>query len=167
MKENQEKLITANEILELSLKMEREGQAFYEGLSQYIEDPLIKNFIHRMHKEEIQHEKLFRIMLEEKGEKNYGWEDKKELHDFIGEHFKTDIFPPLEDIIQKDSIFKSLQKAVDFAVEAELVAVEFYSLLGDFCEDLEAKTSILLLEQAEKEHVKQVLAIKDKLLKKK
>ena len=120
-----------------------------------------------MHKEEIQHEKLFRIMLEEKGEKNYGWEDKKELHDFIGEHFKTDIFPPLEDIIQKDSIFKSLQKAVDFAVEAELVAVEFYSLLGDFCEDLEAKTSILLLEQAEKEHVKQVLAIKDKLLKKK
>lgn len=167
MEENHEKLITANEILELSLKMEREGQAFYRGLSQHIRDPLIKTFIERMHREEIQHEKLFRAMLEEKGEKIYGWEDKKELHDFIGEHFKTDIFPPLEDIIQEDSRFESLQKAVDFAVEAEMVAAKFYSLLGEFCEDLEAKTSILLLEQAENEHVKQVLAIKDKLLKQK
>lgn len=170
MEENHEKSITTNEILELSLKMEREGQAFYKGLSQHIHDPLIKDFIKRMHKEEIQHEKLFRIMLEEKGEKNYGWEDKKELHNFIGEHFKTDIFPAIEDIIQEDSEeskFKSLQKAVDFAVEAEMVAAEFYSLLGEFCEDLEAKTSILLLEQAENEHVKQVLAIKDKLLKQK
>jgi len=165
MEENHEKLITSDEILELSLKIEREGQVFYDGLSQHIQDPLIKTFVQKMHKEEIQHEKLFRGMLEKKGEKLYGWEDKKELHDFIDEHFKTDIFPPLEDIIQEDSKFESLQKAVDFAVEAEMIAAEFYSLLGEFCEDLEAKTSILLLEQAENEHVKQVLAIKDKLLK--
>ena len=167
MEENHEKSITAKEILELSLKMEREGQAFYSSLSQHIEDPMVKTFLQKMHKEEIQHEKLFRAMLEEKGEKQYGWEDKKELHDFIDEHFKTDIFPPLEDIIQEDSKFESLQKAVDFAVEAEMIAAEFYSLLGDFCEDLEAKSSILLLEQADYEHVKQVLAIKDKLLKQK
>ena len=167
MEDNYEKLITAHEILELSLKMEREGQAFYSELSQHTQDPTVKNFLKKMHKEEIQHEKIFRLMLEKKGEKLYGWEDKKELHDFIDEHFKTDIFPSLKDIIQEDSKFKSLQKAVDFAVEAELIAAEFYSLLGEFCEDLEAKTSILLLEQAENEHVKQVLAIKDKLLKKK
>ena len=165
MNARDQKLITANEVLELSLQMEREGQAFYKALSRYIEEPLIKTFIQRMHKEEIQHEKLFRIMLEEKGDKNYGWEDKKVLHDFIDEHFKTDIFPPLEDIFSGDPTFESLQKAVNFAVEAEKIAAEFYSLLGEFCEDLEAKTSILLLEQAENEHVKQVLAIKDKLLK--
>lgn len=167
MEERDQKLITTNEILELSLKMEREGQAFYNGLSQHIEDPMVKTFLQKMHKEEIQHEKLFRAMLEEKGEKLYGWEDKKELHDFIDEHFKTDIFPPLEDIIQEDSKFETLQKAVDFAVEAEMIAAEFYYLLGNFCEDLEAKASILLLEQAESEHVKQILAIKDKLLKQK
>ncbi len=167
MEENHEKLITTKEILELSLKMEREGQAFYSSLSQHIEDPMVKTFLQKMHKEEIQHEKLFRAMLEEKGEKQYGWEDKKELHDFIDKHFKTDICPPVEDIIQEDSKFESLQKAVDFAVEAEMIAAEFYSLLGDFCEDLEAKSSILLLEQADYEHVKQVLAIKDKLLKQK
>jgi rubrerythrin len=167
MGERDQKLITANEVLELSLKMERQAQAFYSALSQHTQDPLVKTFVQKMHREEIQHEKIFRVMLEKEGDHLYGWEDKKELQNFIDENFKTDIFPPLDDIIQEDSQFESLKKAVDFAVEAEMIAAEFYSLLGDFCEDLDAKTSILLLEEAENEHVKQVLAIKDKLLKQK
>ena len=120
-----------------------------------------------MHREEIQHEKLFKVMLGKKGDQLYGWEDKKELHDFIEENFKNDIFPSLEDIIQDGSKFENLQKAVDFAIEAEMVSAEFYSLLGDFCENLEAKTALLLLEKAERDHVKEVLAIKDKLTRQK
>jgi rubrerythrin len=106
-------------------------------------------------------------MLEKKDEKPYGWEDKQELQDFISENFKTDIFPPLEDILPEDTKFETLQKAVDFAIEAEMISAEFYSLLGDFCDNLEAKTALLLLEKAERDHVKEVLAIKDKLLKQK
>ncbi len=165
MEESHEKLITDNEILELSLKMEREGQAFYKGLSQYVQDPVLKAFVQQMHKEEIQHEKLFKAMLGKKGNQLYGWEDKKELHDFIEENFKNDIFPSLEGVIQDDSKFENLQKAVDFAIEAEMVSSEFYALLGDFCDNLEAKTALLLLEKAERDHIKEVLAIKDKLLK--
>lgn len=163
MSANGQKIITDKEILELSIKMEREGQVFYDSLSQQMDDPTIKSFLQAMHKEEIQHEKIFKTMLEKKGEQTYGWEDKKELHDFIDEHFKTDIFPQLGDIMDETCKFESLQKAVDFAIEAEMVSAEFYSLLGDYCDHLEAKTSLLLLEQAENDHIKQVLAIKDKL----
>jgi len=165
MEERDQKLITDQEILDLALKIEREGQAFYERLSRHIKDSTVKNFVQQMHKEEIQHEKLFKIMMERKGEKSYGWEDKQGLHDFISENFKTDIFPLLDDIIPEDAKFETLQKAVDFAIEAEMVSAEFYSLLGDFCDNLEAKTALLLLEKAERDHVKEVLAIKDKLLK--
>ena len=167
MEESHEKLITDNEILELSLKMEREGQAFYEKLSQHTQDSTVKNFAQQMHREEVQHEKLFRVMLERKGEQSYGWEDKKELQDFILEYFETDIFPTLEDIIPEDAKFETLQKAVDFAIEAEMVSAEFYSLLSDFCDNLEAKTALLLLEKAERDHIKEILAIKEKLIKQK
>jgi len=167
MKESHEKLITDSEILELSLKMEREGQIFYEGLSKHLHDPTLKAFVQQMHKEEVQHEKLFKVMLGKKGDQLYGWEDKKELHSFINENFKTDIFPSLEDITRDGSKFENLQKAVDFAIEAEMVSAEFYSLLGDFCDNLEAKTALLLLEKAERDHIKEVLAIKEKLLKQK
>jgi len=165
MEESHEKLITDDEILDLSLRMEREGQAFYKALSQHLHDPVLKAFVQQMHKEEIQHEKLFKVMLGKKDNQLYGWEDKKELHDFIDEYFNNDIFPALEDIIQDDSKFKDIGKAVDFAIEAEMVSAEFYSLLGDFCENMEAKIALLLLEKAERDHIKEVLAIKDKLLK--
>jgi rubrerythrin len=164
MEESHEKLITDDEILDLSLRMEREGQAFYSGLSRHLRDPVLKAFVQQMHKEEVQHEKLFKIMLGKKGNQLYGWEDKKELHDFIDEYFDNDIFPALENVIQDDSRFKDLEKAVDFAIEAEKVSAEFYSLLGDFCENMEAKTALLLLEKAERDHIKEVLAIKNKLL---
>jgi len=167
MEESHEKLITDNEILELSLKMEREGQTFYKSLSQHLHDPTLKDFVQQMHKEEIQHEKLFKVMLGKKGDQLYGWEDKKELHNFIDENFKTDIFPVIEEVLQEGARFENLQKAVDFAIEAEMVSAEFYSLLGEFCDNLEAKTALLLLEKAERDHVKEVLAIKDKLLKQK
>jgi rubrerythrin len=167
MEESHEKLISDTEIMELSLKMEREGQAFYQGLGEKLHDPSVNAFLKQMHKEEIQHEKLFKVLLEKKGDKLYGWEDKKELHNFIDENFKTDIFPHLDDIFKEESMFESLQKAVDFAIEAELISAEFYSLLGDFCDNLEAKTALLILEKAERDHVKEVLAIKDKILKQK
>jgi rubrerythrin len=166
MEESHQKLITDNEILELSMKMEREGQTFYDRLSQHTQDSTVKNFAQQMHREEVQHEKLFKTMLGKKGNQLYGWEDKKELQDFISEYFKTDIFPPLEDIIPENAKFETLQKAVDFAIEAEMVSAEFYSLLGEFCDNLEAKTALLLLERAERDHVKEILAIKDKLSKK-
>ena len=164
MEESHEKLITDDEILELSLRLEREGQAFYHGLSKHLEDPSLKAFVQQMHKEEIQHEKLFKIMLGKKGNHLYGWEDKKKLHDFIDEYFTTDIFPTLEDTLQNSTRFEDLQKAVDFAIEAENISAEFYCLLGEFCDNLEAKTALLLLEKAERDHIKEVIAIRDKLL---
>jgi rubrerythrin len=104
-------------------------------------------------------------MLETKGDSLYGWENKKDLQEFINAHLQADIFPSLEEVLKDDSRFESLQKAVDFALEAEMISAEFYSMLGEYCDNLEAKTSLTLLEQAENEHLKQVLYIKQKLLK--
>ena len=56
MEGRDQKLITDQEILDLALKIEREGQAFYERLGRHIKDPTVKNFVQQMHKEEIQHE---------------------------------------------------------------------------------------------------------------
>ena len=102
-------------------------------------------------------------ILEKKGDKLYGWENKKELHDFLENQFKTDIFPKLDEILDHSSKMASLEKAVDFAMEAEMISVEFYKLLGEYCEDIEAKTALLMLEQAERDHLHHIQAIKEKL----
>lgn len=163
MANQDQKLITDQHIREISLKIEREGEAFYMELAKHIQDPATQTFLQQMSREEAQHEIHFNAMLEKKGDQSYGWENQKELQDFLENQFKTDIFPKLDKILDESSKLESLQKAIDFAIEAEMVSVEFYALLGEYCEDIEAKTALLMLEQAEREHLEHMTAIKKKL----
>jgi len=166
MEDQIQKSISDRDILELSLRIEREGQVFYKKLSEMVSNPIVKEFVEEMHREETQHEKIFRIMLENKGEDLYGWENKKDLVDFIDNHLQADIFPNLDVDSGESSRFQNLNNAVDFALEAEMIAAEFYALLGEYCDNPEAKTSLALLERAENEHLKQVLNIKQSLVEK-
>lgn len=166
MEDQVQKSISDRDVLELSLRIEQQGQDFYEKLAQVVPNPVVREFVEQMQKEEVQHEKIFQNMLETKGDSLYGWEKKKDLQDFIDTHLRTEIFPSLEEVLEGESRFEDLQKAVDFALEAEMISAEFYSMLGEYCDNLEAKTSLALLEQAENEHLKQVLYIKQKLSKK-
>ena len=55
-----------------------------------------------------------------------------------------------------------MQKALDFARDAETVSAEFYHLLQEACTDLETKTLIVLLEKSEQEHLKRIEVIRKK-----
>ena len=99
MDNQDQKLVTDQHILEISLKIEREGEAFYKELAGHIADPTIKSFLAQMSKEEAQHEVQFKSMLSKKGDKLYGWENQQELHDFLENQFQTDIFPKLDEIL--------------------------------------------------------------------
>ncbi|MEK9628315.1 MAG: hypothetical protein VW455_04795, partial [Nitrospinota bacterium] len=60
--------------------------------------------------------------------------------------------------------FEGIEKAFNFAIEAEKVAAEFYRMLGDACTDFEIKTHIILLEKAEREHCNVVETLKTRVL---
>ena len=146
--------ITNKEILEISLKIERAGKVFYTEISKYVTDSKVKKFLQFMSAEEVQHEKQFRKLLEVKGDTPYGWEKAQEVKKFIDEQFQTDIFPNPDDIFKKVPELVGLQDALDFAIEAERTSAEFYSLLGEYCNNMDAKTDLVLLEKAEQEHLR-------------
>lgn len=155
-------VVTNSELLELSIKIEREGQRFYGELAKHVDDPKVKEFLKLMVKEEAAHEIHFKKMLET--ESDVGWENDEDLKKLIAESFQTDIFPPLEETLSQLPQFEGLEKAFDFAIEAENVAVEFYRILGKACTDFELKTNMLLLEKAELEHCKVVETLKKRVL---
>ena len=123
-------VITNSELLELSIKIEREGQRFYSQLIEHVDDLKVKEFLKLMVKEEAAHEIHFKKMLET--ESDFGWENDEGLKKLIEESFKTDIFPPLEETLSQLPRFEGLEKAFDFAIEAEYVAVEFYRIVEQF-----------------------------------
>jgi len=157
------KEITNPEVLEISLKIEQEGARFYNELARQISDPKVNNFLIHMAKEEGDHEKQFKKILDEKGGKPYGWEKNPEFRHLVDDIFQTDIFPNLEEVFNLLPKFEALQKAIDFAIEAEMVSAEFYSLLGQNCENFEAKTALILLEKEELQHLQYVKSLKETL----
>jgi rubrerythrin len=61
---------------------------------------------------------------------------------------------------------KGIEKALDFAVEAETVAGEFYGLLIDMCNNIEVKTLLVLLQKAEHDHLERIQLLRKEFLKK-
>ena len=155
-------IATKSEILGLAVKIEREGRLFYSNLSKSIDDPTIRDFLKLMEKEEAAHEIHFKKLLETKD--IFGWENDENLQQLIKEKFQTDIFPSLEETLTQLPSFEGIEKAFNFAIEAEKISVEFYRLLGDACTDFEIKTQLALLEKAEREHLNVVETLKFRVL---
>ena len=158
--------VTDQEILDISLKIEREGHDFYQKLADMIPVPEIREFLSVMANEETKHEKQFSKMMVEKSGQAYGWENKPDVRAAIQEIFETDIFPDLNDPNHSIRQFASIDEAIDFAIEAEMISMEFYRLLGEYCENLDAKTVLVMLEKAEIEHLNFMKNLKTKYARK-
>ncbi len=155
-------LITDSDILNIALKIEREGHNFYQKLSGRIPIPEIKDFLTQMAAEETRHERQFKKLIDDKAGKNYGWEDKADLRETMENLFQTDIFPIIDELEKSENQFPTVEEAIDFAIEAEMISMEFYKLLGEYCENLEAQTVLVMLEKAEMEHLHYMKTLKAK-----
>jgi len=156
--------ITNKELLALSTKIEGEGKNFYTALAGHITDLEVKEFLLLMAKEEANHEIQFKRLLDDKGDRNYGWESDENLRELINTHYQTDVFPQLEDVLEHLPGYQGIQKAIETAIEAEKVSCEFYGLLQQACTDIESKTFLVLLEKVEQEHLERVEKIRDRYL---
>jgi len=144
--------INNRELLELSIKIEQEGQAFYKELVKHIANPTVRDFLLLMAKDEAEHENHFKEIFGEKGVQTYGWENDPALRELINTRFKPGIFPDVADIMKQLPEFDGIQKALAFALKAEELAVEFYGTLRKDCTDFETKCLMIELENEEKAH---------------
>ncbi len=149
-------IVSNQELLEASIQIERSGKAFYAELSKCVEDSTAREFLKVMAQEEALHEEEFKEILTEKGDNEYGWEKDQKIRNLIDKQFKTDIFPAIDGVMAHVSEMEGIEKALEFALEAEKVSAEFYGLLGEACEDIDIKTQLIKLELAESEHLKKV-----------
>ena len=152
------------ELLEISLKLERDGKRFYTELAKTVQDPVLNDFFKLMAREEAQHEKQFKNLLDSKKGKKLGWENNSSLRDFIDREFQTDIFPSPEETLKELPSLGGIRKALDIAIESERIAGEFFQLLHASCNDIEIKTLLTILEKLEAEHLEKVLSLKKRFL---
>lgn len=154
--------ITNQELLGISLKIERDGKRFYSELAENITDKKVSEFFRLMAQEEALHENQFKQIIESNDIIRYGWEEDLTLRNFIDKEFKTDIFPPAKEVLNQLKKIGGINKALDLAMDAERIVGEFFRLLHNSCDDIEIKTLLTILEKAEHEHLERVRSFKSK-----
>ena len=157
--------ITNQELLGISLKIERDGKRFYSELAEKVSDPKVSEFFQIMAKEEALHENQFKNLIESKNIDRYGWEADIMLRKFIDKEFKTDIFPSTKEVMAQLPKTEGIEKALELAMNAERIVGEFFRLLHNSCDDIEIKTLLTILEKSEYEHLERVKSFKSRYLK--
>jgi len=145
--------IKNEELLNICVKIEEEGQVFYRELANHVSSPVIKDYLSIISRDEYKHEDRFKKMLKEKGNRKYGWEGKPDLHNFIDKNLKQSLFPKLNGILEKYPGGEGIKIALEFAENGEKLSIEFYATLRKNCDDSEIKALLIDLESEEKAHL--------------
>ena len=152
--------ISGMDVLEIAKKKEADEKHFYTDLAKHVARPQVRDFLNRMAHESDQHEiEIIKLLggNEIKSDINIKQTVGNEL---VGLHFQTDIFPTGDAISKMAPEFMGVKEVLDFAIEVEKVAAEFYKLLGQYCENPLAKAALILLEKIELEHVAEIESFK-------
>ena len=152
--------ITPLNVLEISLMKEADEKYFYITLAKHVSNLEARNFLNLMANESIQHEVVIRkLLVTDRVKLDYGTNTTAPSN-FIKEHFQNDIFPTGSDISKMVPELEGTREVLDFSLETELVAAEFYKLLGEYCEKISTKQALLLLEKTELVHVEKIKSFK-------
>jgi rubrerythrin len=145
--------IKNKELLDLCEKFEEEGRVFYEELANHVSEPVIKDFLLIISKEETKHKEYFKKILKDKGSRKYGWEDEPDLHKLVDKKFKQGLLPELNWDLEKFEGGEVIKIALGFAKKYEELSIEFYTTLIKNCDDLRARALLIDLECEEKVHL--------------
>lgn len=153
------------EILDIAVRVEKNGQKFYEALEKKSEDEKLQSTWRYLKEQETEHEKIFSEMLEKANNYLVFEYGSGEYEAFLKAIASEYIFTPelIKEKIQKT--FNSDLEAVDFALNMEKESILVYSALEDYV--IEDRRKILKKIIAEEQkHFITLTDLKKQLIKK-
>jgi rubrerythrin len=152
-------LYSADELLEMALKIEEDGEKFYTYLSEKFEDPRKKEFFSYLASQEKEHAETFKGLskglVEEKDP--IFWEEASK---YIRSVVENKIFPSLQDMKEKSENM-NLNDILDFAISIEKETVIFYEELYDLVREKKSKEILSKIIREEVSHVRKLSLLKE------
>jgi rubrerythrin len=155
-----ETLLSAAEVIEIAIAIEKRGQAFYEAMLDRFPDARLKAFFTTMQEEEERHEALFAELLGEIQLKS-GFSSRQAV--IVQALAKNHIFSRSEALEQRLQQLSSLEDALALALEFEKDSVVYFSAMRDFVFADEAGV-IDALAREEMLHVVNLLEIQKEII---
>ncbi len=151
-------LYSSNELLEMALKIEEDGEKFYDHLSKTFDDLKKKEFFSYLASQEKQHAKDFKRLLQgltEEIEPTF-WEEASK---YVKSLVEDKIFPNVGEMIEKSKKM-TLDDILNFSIGIEKETVIFYEELYDLVREKRSKEVLSRIIREEVGHVRNLFALK-------
>jgi rubrerythrin len=146
-------MFSAGEIIDLAIKLEKNGEAVYRGAVEKVSMPALVPLLQWMADEEVKHADWFaqlKLDLETKNENPFVAEMSRELfNEMLGE----------KNFSLKDVDFSSVEEIDDLLeifIEFEKDSIIFYEVLTPFVEDPAARDYLKKIVDEEKRHIERL-----------
>ncbi len=152
-------LYSADELLEMALKIEEDGEKFYTFLSEKLEDDRKKELFSYLAGQEREHAETFKELskgLVEETDPSF-WEEASK---YIRSIVENKIFPSLEEMKEKSENM-TLNQLLDFAISIEKETVIFYEELYDMVREKKSKEILSKIIREEVSHVRKLSLLKE------
>ena len=151
-------MFSAKEILDLAIKLEKNGEAVYRDAITKVTDPSLVPLLEWMAEEELKHADWFAELkhkLETKNDNPFAEEMSRELfNEMLGE----------KNFSLKDVDFSTIDNGDDLIqifIEFEKDSIIFYEVLKPFVEEPAVRQSLQKIIDEEKRHIEQLEGIAD------
>jgi rubrerythrin len=151
-------LFSAKEIIDLAIKLEKNGEAVYRDAIEKVSKPGLVHLLEWMADEEVKHAAWFADLkhnLETKNENPFAEEMSRELfNEMLGE----------KNFSLKDADFSSietLEELITVFIEFEKDSIIFYEVLNPFVEDPAAREYLQKIIDEEKHHIERLKTVGD------
>lgn len=144
------------EILEMAVKIEKNGQKFYKKAASIVDNADAKQFLLDLVEMELKHEQTFSTMqaeLKNADKENVTFDPNNEAGLYLQAMADGHVFDPNEDPEKSLTGKVSLADIFKTAIQAEKDSIIFYIALQDLVQTDSEKNKIQLIINEEKSHI--------------
>ncbi|MDI3516633.1 MAG: hypothetical protein PWP37_982 [Thermotogota bacterium] len=135
-----------NDIIEMAVRVENDGELFYTEAARVAEDPKVRKTFEQLAAQEKAHAASFRKLLEDQDEE---WD---EIDAYLSTYASANIIPDLN-LIVPELKRMTVSEVIDLAIGIEKDSIILYYELLDTLADERAKSVVRNIISQEKEHV--------------
>lgn len=143
----------AYEGLRISIELEQDGIAFYEGLADAVQDEKVKKLALDLADQEREHIRRFREMIDaERFDSAWSADDVQLIDDYIRTTVKPSMFPNRQVAANIANYVLNLDEALSLAIHMERMTVQYYRKLRDTCTYVTGRKALAQLVTEEMKH---------------
>jgi len=152
-------MLSAKELLNIAVRVEKDGEEFYRKLAERFEKPDIKEFFSYMGRQEAEHAHTFESIGAELGADEETYLNLEDAEEYLKSFVEGRFFPDAA-TLEKYLKEKSVEDAIDFSISVEKETIIFYYEVLELLKNERAKALVKSIINQEKQHVVKLLRIK-------